>query len=519
VSIYKPFVLTAFLLTGCGASSDAGAPTATQEPALSARAISVTVPLRAGWNPVGFTGKPVSSLTAPKAVAGMGYYEGTTFRTQNLTRNNLNSGAGTNRGIFVYANRSTSFTYAAEEVTGGSVALKTGWNFVSFPGLAPGQSLSLTNVLSTFYRLEADGSQTPVQASASTLQAGQCYWVYANTNATLTYSNASPSPAATPTPTPSPSPSPSPAATPTPTPTATPTPAPSPSTSPAVVSQRPWSQARNFAIQLQNMSTDEVRLSNFEIIITDPDYGDSNDAFTRPRVQLLKSGLAGKSRLAVAYMSTGEAESYRSYWQAGWVPGNPTWLDAVNPDWHENYKVKYWDPRWEAILNTRIDALVDLGFDGVFLDVVDAFEYYEGSRNTAQADMSALVQRLAARARQRGGADFGIFPNNGEALLKDSAYLNTITGIAKESMFYGYTADSVATPADSKTWMMNLVRPAVTAGKLVLSIDYTSKPAQQQDAYVQAAAAGYREYIATRGLDRLVQITGLQPSTTTVAGQ
>lgn len=264
-------------------------------------------------------------------------------------------------------------------------------------------------------------------------------------------------------------------------------------------------------MQLQNMSVDEVRASSFEIIITDPDYGDSNGPFTRPRVQLLKSGLASKSRLAVAYMSTGEAESYRSYWQAGWLPGNPTWLDAVNPNWAENYKVKYWDTRWEAILMSRLDTLVDLGFDGVFLDVVDAYEYYAASRPTAAADMRALVGRLAARARQRGGADFGVFPNNGEELLADSTYLNTITGITKESIFFGYDADSVATPADSRTWMMNAVRPAVDAGKLVLSIDYTSKPAQQQSAYQQAAAAGYREYIATRGLDRLVLITGLQP--------
>lgn len=261
-----------------------------------------------------------------------------------------------------------------------------------------------------------------------------------------------------------------------------------------------------------------MRASNFEIIVTDPDYGDSNNAFTRPRVLLMKSGLSGKNRMAVAYMSTGEAESYRSYWQSSWSPGNPSWLGATNPDWPENYKVKYWDPRWEAILMSRVDALVDLGFDGVFLDVVDAFEYYEGSRSTAAADMSALVQRIAVHARQRGGADFGIFPNNGEALLADSAYVNTITGIAKESVFYGYSGDGVATPTASKTWMMNLTRPAVTAGKLVLSIDYTSKLAQQQDAYAQAAAAGYLEYIGPRGLDKLVQITGLQPSPATVSG-
>jgi cysteinyl-tRNA synthetase len=56
-------------------------------------------------------------------------------------------------------------------------------------------------------------------------------------------------------------------------------------------------------------------------------------------------------------------------------------LGGENPDWKGNYKVKYWDPQWQAIIygNDRSYAkmILDAGFDGVYLDLIDAFEYYE----------------------------------------------------------------------------------------------------------------------------------------------
>ncbi|NOX86519.1 MAG: hypothetical protein GXO86_11260, partial [Chlorobi bacterium] len=86
----------------------------------------------------------------------------------------------------------------------------------------------------------------------------------------------------------------------------------------------------------------------------------------------------------VCYMSIGEAEDYRYYWQPDWKPGNPSWLDKENPDWEGNYKVKYWDKGWQGIIfgndGSYLKKILDAGFDGVYLDIIDAFEYFEGGR-------------------------------------------------------------------------------------------------------------------------------------------
>ncbi len=80
-------------------------------------------------------------------------------------------------------------------------------------------------------------------------------------------------------------------------------------------------------------------------------------------------------------MSIGEAEDYRYYWKSTWNSNPPSWVERENPDWEGNYKIRYWDPRWKAIISGNDDSylkkILDAGFDGVYLDIIDAFEYFE----------------------------------------------------------------------------------------------------------------------------------------------
>ena len=80
-------------------------------------------------------------------------------------------------------------------------------------------------------------------------------------------------------------------------------------------------------------------------------------------------------------MSIGEAEDYRYYWQSSWKIGSPDWIEKENPDWEGNYKVKYWEKGWQDIIYGNNDSylkkILDTGFDGVYLDIIDAFEYFE----------------------------------------------------------------------------------------------------------------------------------------------
>ena len=85
--------------------------------------------------------------------------------------------------------------------------------------------------------------------------------------------------------------------------------------------------------------------------------------------------------MVICYMSIGEAEDYRYYWQNSWNSNKPSWLRDENPDWAGNYKVAYWDASWQEVIygnNTSyLKKILDADFDGVYLDIIDAYEYFE----------------------------------------------------------------------------------------------------------------------------------------------
>lgn len=120
--------------------------------------------------------------------------------------------------------------------------------------------------------------------------------------------------------------------------------------------------------------------SGHDVLIVDAFDGE-NQLLTPADVTSLKTKPGGGSRLVVSYMSIGEAEDYRDYWNATWAETPPAWLAGENPAWQGNYKVRYWDPAWQAVIFGQpaayLDRIVAAGFDGTYLDIIDAYEYFE----------------------------------------------------------------------------------------------------------------------------------------------
>ncbi len=122
-----------------------------------------------------------------------------------------------------------------------------------------------------------------------------------------------------------------------------------------------------------------VRETNYDIVIIDLFYEDT--VLNASEVASLKTKANGGFRLMIAYMSIGEVEDYRYYWQREWETDPPSWLAEENPEWPGNYKVQYWNKDWQNIIygkdNSYLKKILDVGFDGVYLDIVDAFGYFE----------------------------------------------------------------------------------------------------------------------------------------------
>ena len=123
-----------------------------------------------------------------------------------------------------------------------------------------------------------------------------------------------------------------------------------------------------------------IKGTNYDLLIMDL-FSAGSQAFTLTETTELKQKANGGTRLLIAYMSIGEAEDYRYYWQEGWEKDPPAWIDGENPHWEGNYKVRYWEQDWQDLIfgseDAYLDRILEAGFDGVYLDIIDAFEYYE----------------------------------------------------------------------------------------------------------------------------------------------
>jgi len=123
-----------------------------------------------------------------------------------------------------------------------------------------------------------------------------------------------------------------------------------------------------------------IKATNYDLLIMDYFFNE-NEEFTNDEVNQLREKANGGKRLVISYMSIGEAEDYRYYWQSSWKKEEPDWLYEENPDWEGNYKVKYWKKEWQDIIygnnSAYLDKIIEKGFDGVYLDIIDAFEYFE----------------------------------------------------------------------------------------------------------------------------------------------
>jgi cysteinyl-tRNA synthetase len=127
--------------------------------------------------------------------------------------------------------------------------------------------------------------------------------------------------------------------------------------------------------------------NNFDAVVVDI-FHRTGEALGRRAVETLKFKKLGARRLVLAYLNIGTAESHRSYWKTNWREGSPGWIGAPYPGDADKYFVEYWRPEWRAIITGNTDSyvygIVRQGFDGVVLDGVEAYRYFEGGMEAVE---------------------------------------------------------------------------------------------------------------------------------------
>ena len=252
-------------------------------------------------------------------------------------------------------------------------------------------------------------------------------------------------------------------------------------------------------------------------IVLDAAFG-NEEPWTAADLSTIRAGRAG--RKAIAYLSVGEAEDYRAYWNPKWDAnhdgkpdaGAPAFLLAQNPEWKGNYRVKYWQTNWQQIILADVDKIMAAGFDGVYLDIVDGFETFERdgknflddrpnpeTKQSYRRDMVDWVKAIAARARKNNPAAL-VIPQNGTQLLAHADFLGTVDAVGVEDLFTN--GDKLQPAAETKN-ILGFVAPMVAAHKPVLDIEYPKSKERRKHVREKAVAQGFVWLVTDRQLKTL----------------
>ncbi len=279
----------------------------------------------------------------------------------------------------------------------------------------------------------------------------------------------------------------------------------------ATVSLAEVPQVQTWAYQLQNAEPALIAANQtFDLIVMDQSRsGGPEGNYTAAEI----ASISASGKTPVCYLSIGEAENYRWYWQPEWDTNPPAWLGPENPDWAGNYKVRFWDPEWQAIIFENINTITNQGFGGLYLDIIDGYWFWsEQNPENPQADrdMAQFVIAIGDSLRAHGGPQQLLIPQNGEYIVVEddvegplaTQYLQTIDAIGIEDVFFfGELPEN--NPWNPDNGRLQVLADYRQQGITVLSIEYLTQSNLIQQYRTAAADADFIPYTSVRALDIL----------------
>ena len=125
----------------------------------------------------------------------------------------------------------------------------------------------------------------------------------------------------------------------------------------------------------------KIHGTNFDLIVTDV-FHNLAEPLSKQAVETLKYKKLGAKRLVFAYVDIGFAASDRYYWKPGWGEGFPAFIKEPLPSDPDRYFVDFRAPEWQKLIaddaQSYIYGCIAQGFDGVILDGIDVYKYFEG---------------------------------------------------------------------------------------------------------------------------------------------
>ena len=265
-------------------------------------------------------------------------------------------------------------------------------------------------------------------------------------------------------------------------------------------------QAEKFA-KSKEAFVKKINESGRQFVVIDYTFDGSKDGMWQSKEIAAMKKSDGNRRI-VAYLSIGEAEDYRPYWKKEWKEKRPSFLVSENHEWKGNFRVRYWRKDWQAIIFSYLEIIINQGFDGVYLDIVDGYEFFEKGKDnclnpetkqTYRQDMKSFVTDIVKRAKQYS-SKFMVIQQNAQALFEDSDYMALLDGIGAEDVFTNGKRPQKEREIN-KT--VAYLKKAQAKGLTVVLVDYPKDAKLQQFVRTQAAKCGLDVLITYRELTKL----------------
>jgi uncharacterized protein (TIGR01370 family) len=229
-----------------------------------------------------------------------------------------------------------------------------------------------------------------------------------------------------------------------------------------------------------------ARLGDFDLVVVDGELARPDEV----------AALQARGVTVLGYLSVGTIEQWRS-----WFPLVKRFRLGAWADWKDEWFADVSKAKLRRVLTRRIaPALLDKGFDGLFLDNVDMVET---SRHADQRDgMRELVEALATLAHDNERL---LFAQNGAKILDRLGLVDAIDGWNREDVTWTYDFDRHRyvhqRPAETRAALAELSEMAAR-GLITTSADYTraGDTEAKAQAVANACSAGALPYVGDIGL-------------------
>jgi cysteinyl-tRNA synthetase, unknown class len=296
---------------------------------------------------------------------------------------------------------------------------------------------------------------------------------------------------------------------------------------------------QNWMFQIQELDEDgaveTLAATEYDMLVLEPGHNFSEWAYnTRQIIDQLKAKPDGSSRLLLAYIDIGQAEDYRDYWQDDWLAptederGHPDFLITIDPDgWSGNFPVAYWDDDWQSLWLGSSGIVADLaryGFDGIFLDWVEAYdddlvrEVAKASDVSPENSMISFIEKLGS-AGKAIDPSFLVVAQNAIYLIDSDPdrYTKAIDALAVEdTWFHGWGDSDWDDPdggdqhdrhdddysTDARLAQISLYQQA---GLPVFSVDYALNKNNVAKVYGEAKDHGFISLVTRVALSKLTE--------------